>query len=124
MVEAWARPEGTTRASDSQADPRFAHPVTRLLPHRALLVQPMRWKGETIGGFAVAWLKDAHRFTTDELRLAEGIAFQAAVAAENSRLYEGVKQQMAELKRTQAQPIQSTKPPPPRAPPPNPPPQI
>ncbi len=109
MVEAWGRLEETIHSSDSQGDPRFAHPVTRLLPHRALLVQPMRWKGETIGGFAVAWLKDAHRFTTDELRLAEGIAFQAAVAAENSRLYEGVKQQMAELKRTQAQLIQSTK---------------
>src|SRR2546430_7824515 len=69
----------------------------------------MRWKGATIGGFAIAWLKDQHRFTTDELRLAEGIALQAAVAAESSRLYEGVKQQMAELKRTQAQLIQSTK---------------
>ncbi|PYN50791.1 MAG: histidine kinase, partial [Candidatus Rokuibacteriota bacterium] len=45
----------------------------------------------------------------DELRLAEGIALQAAVASENSRLYEGVKQQYAELQRTQAQLIQSTK---------------
>src|SRR2546428_8037975 len=69
----------------------------------------MRWKGATIGGFAIAWLKDQHRFTTDELRLAEGIALQAAVAAENSRLYEGVKRQMTELRQTQAQLIQSTK---------------
>src|SRR2546430_4014676 len=69
----------------------------------------MRWKGATIGGFAIAWLKDQHWFTTDELRLAEGIALQAAVAAENSRLYEGVRRQMTELKQTQAQLIQSTK---------------
>jgi two-component system NtrC family sensor kinase len=69
----------------------------------------MRWKGVSIGGFAIAWLKEHHRFTSDELRLAEGIALQAAVASENSRLYEGVKHQMAELKRTQAQLIQSTK---------------
>ena len=96
-------------ADDSQGDPRFAHPIARVLPHKSLLVQPMRWKGETIGGFAVAWLRDTHRFTTDELQLAQGIALQAAVAAENSRLYEGVKQQMAELKQTQAQLIQSTK---------------
>jgi len=41
----------------------------------------MRWKGETIGGFAIAWLRDTHRFTTDELQLAQGIALQAAVAA-------------------------------------------
>ena len=109
MVKAWGKYDRAVYSSDSTADPRFAHPITRLLPHRSLLIQPMRWKGETIGGFAIAWLKDRHRFSTDELRLAEGIALQAAVAAENSRLYEGVKQQMAELKRTQAQLIQSTK---------------
>jgi signal transduction histidine kinase/CheY-like chemotaxis protein len=109
MLDEWRRIEKPIYSSDSETDARFTHPITRLLPHKSLLVQPMRWKGETIGGFAIAWLKDPHRFTTDELRLAEGIALQAAVAAENSRLYEGVKAQMAELKRTQAQLIQSTK---------------
>src|SRR5947209_6304040 len=108
-VEEWGAHERTIYSSDSETDPRFAHPITRLLAHKSLLIQPMRWKGATIGGFAIAWLKDHHRFTTDELRLAEGIALQAAVASENSRLYEGVKRQMAELKRTQAQLIQSTK---------------
>jgi len=109
MLQEWGKYERAVYSSDSAADPRFAHPITRLLPHKSLLIQPMRWKGGTIGGFAIAWLKEPHRFTTDELRLAEGIALQAAVAAENSRLYEGVKGQMAELKRTQAQLIQSTK---------------
>jgi signal transduction histidine kinase/CheY-like chemotaxis protein len=109
MVQEWGKYERAVHSSDSESDPRFAHPITRLLPHKSLLIQPMRWKGGTIGGFAIAWLKEQHRFTTDELRLAEGIALQAAVAAENSRLYEGVKAQMAELKRTQAQLIQSTK---------------
>jgi two-component system NtrC family sensor kinase len=41
--------------------------------------------------------------------LTEGIALQGALAVENSRLYEGVKQQMTELKQTQAQLVQSTK---------------
>ncbi len=109
FVAALGRLEAAICASDSRADQRFDHPLARLLPHKSLLIQPMRWKGETIGGFAIAWLDEAHRFTTDELRLAEGIALQAAVASENSRLYEGVKQQMAELERTQAQLIQSTK---------------
>ena len=108
-VEEWGAHERTIYSSDSETDPRFAHPITRLLAHKSLLIQPMRWKGATIGGFAIAWLKDQHRFTTDELRLAEGIALQAAVAAENSRLYEGVRRQMTELKQTQAQLIQSTK---------------
>jgi signal transduction histidine kinase/CheY-like chemotaxis protein len=108
-VSDWRRVEGPIYATHSQEDPRFGHPIARLVPHKSVLIQPMRWKGESIGGFAIAWLKEHHRFTSDELRLAEGIARQAAVASENSRLYEGVKQQMAELKRTQAQLIQSTK---------------
>jgi signal transduction histidine kinase/CheY-like chemotaxis protein len=108
-VSDWRRVEGPLYASHSQEDTRFTHPFARLLPHKSILIQPMRWKGVSIGGFAIAWLKEHHRFTSDELRLAEGIALQAAVASENSRLYEGVKQQMVELKRTQAQLIQSTK---------------
>jgi signal transduction histidine kinase/CheY-like chemotaxis protein len=108
-VSDWRRIEGPVYASHSQDDPRFTHPIARLLPHKSVLIQPMRWKGVAIGGFALAWLREHHRFTSEELRLAEGIALQAAVASENSRLYEGVKQQMAELKRTQAQLIQSTK---------------
>jgi len=108
-VSDWRRVEGPVYASHSQEDTRFTHPFARLLPHKSILIQPMRWKGVSIGGFAIAWLKEHHRFTPDELRLAEGIALQAAVASENSRLYEGEKQKLVELKRTQAQLIQSTK---------------
>jgi two-component system NtrC family sensor kinase len=74
-----------------------------------MLIQPIFWKDELIGGFSILWLREPHRFSPDELRLAEGIALQGALAIENSRLYEGVKQQMAELKQTQAQLVQSTK---------------
>jgi signal transduction histidine kinase len=105
----WRRVEGPVYSSNSQEDPRFNHPIARMIPHKSVLIQPMRWKGESIGGFALAWLKDHHRFTSDEIRLTEAIALQAAVARENSRLYEAEKQQVAELKRTQAQLIQSTK---------------
>ncbi len=108
-VLAWRQLEGPLCGTDSQGDPRFAHPIPQLLPHKSLLIQPMRWKGEGIGGFAIAWLREQHHFTPDELRLAEGIALQASVASENSRLYAGLKQQMAELKRTQAQLVQSSK---------------
>ncbi|MEK7702242.1 MAG: ATP-binding protein, partial [candidate division NC10 bacterium] len=45
----------------------------------------------------------------DEEQLLKIVADQVAIAIENARLYEGVKHQMAELKRTQAQLIQSTK---------------
>jgi len=103
------RQGGPLCSEDSQNDPRLATPLGRLIPHRSMLVQPIYWQEELIGGFTVVWSTAQHRFTPDELRLAEGIALQGALAIENSRLYEGVKQQMAELKQTQAQLVQSTK---------------
>ncbi|HEY3067265.1 MAG TPA: ATP-binding protein [Methylomirabilota bacterium] len=96
-------------SNDSQRDPRIDHAIVRVVPHKSLLFQPMFWNDEMIGGFSVAWTHEQHAFTDDELRLVEGIALQAAVAVENSRLFQGVKDQMAELKRTQAQLVQSTK---------------
>jgi signal transduction histidine kinase/CheY-like chemotaxis protein len=102
------RQGGPLCSEDSQNDPRL-HPLGRLIPHRSMLVQPIYWQEALIGGNTVVWSTAQHRFTPDELRLAEGIALQGALAIENSRLYEGVKQQMAELKQTQAQLVQSTK---------------
>jgi signal transduction histidine kinase/CheY-like chemotaxis protein len=96
-------------ATDSAADPRFTNQLTAGLAHRSVLAQPIFWQGQLIGAFSIVWLRDMHAFTSEELRLAEGIAYQGAVAIENSRLYEGVKQQMAELKQTQSQLVQSTK---------------
>lgn len=97
-------------AEDSRSDPRFErNPLSALVPHRSVLVQPMFSRGEVTGAFSVVWTRERHHFTPDELRLVEGIALQSAVAVENARLYEGVKEQMAELKRTQAQLVQSTK---------------
>jgi signal transduction histidine kinase/CheY-like chemotaxis protein len=94
--------DGTTRPwSDTS--------IARFMEHKSLLIQPIHWKGQLIGAFSVLWIRETHRFTPEELRLTEGIALQGALAVENSRLYEGVKQQMAELKQTQAQLVQSTK---------------
>jgi signal transduction histidine kinase/CheY-like chemotaxis protein len=84
--------EGPTYASDSQADPRFDLPLTRLLPHRSMLIQPMRLKGEVIGGFVIVWTRERHTFAPDELRLVEAITRQAAIAIENARLLEAERQ--------------------------------
>jgi len=109
IVEEMKRLKGPVSSSESQADPTFDSPLARLLPHKSTLVHPMWAKGELIGGFAIAWLRETHRFIPEELRLAEGIARQAGLAIENSRLYEDLKGQMAELTETQAQLIQSAK---------------
>ena len=109
VIQAVLATKGPIVAADSQGEAWSAMPAAQAVSHKSMLIQPIHWKEELIGGFSVLWLKQAHRFTPDELRLAEGIALQGALAVENSRLYEGVKQQMAELKQTQAQLVQSTK---------------
>jgi len=109
VIQTLMATSGPIVAADSQGEAWSRMPAAQAVAHKSMLIQPIYWKEELIGGFSVLWLNDAHRFTADELRLAEGIALQGALAVENSRLYEGVKQQMAELKRTQAQLIQSTK---------------
>jgi signal transduction histidine kinase/CheY-like chemotaxis protein len=103
------RAHGTLAASDSTSGEWTDLPMGDVIPHKSILIQPMFWKGQVMGGFTVLWMREQHRFTGDEMRLAEGIALQGALAVENSRLYEGVKNQMTELKRTQAQLVQSTK---------------
>jgi signal transduction histidine kinase/CheY-like chemotaxis protein len=103
------RAHGTLAESDSATGEWADLPMASLIAHKSILIQPMYWKGQVMGGFTVLWIRERHHFTPDERRLAEGIALQGALAVENSRLYEGVKEQMAELKRTQAQLVQSTK---------------
>jgi two-component system sensor histidine kinase HydH len=95
--------------ADGTTQPWRDPSIAGLMAHKSLLIQPIRWKGQLIGAFSVLWTRETHRFTPEELRLTEGIALQGALAVENSRLYEGVKRQMAELKQTQAQLVQSAK---------------
>jgi signal transduction histidine kinase/CheY-like chemotaxis protein len=109
VITALKKAKGPIAAADSQAEAWSSTAATKVVPHKSMLIQPIFWKDELIGGFSVLWLEQPHRFTAEELRLAEGIALQGALAIENSRLYEGVKHQMLELKRTQAQLVQSTK---------------
>jgi PAS domain S-box-containing protein len=75
-------------APDSSRDPRFDHPLLRLVPHKSVLVVPMLVKEEVVGGFAVVWCEQPHTLTADELRLVEGMVRQAAVALDNARLLE------------------------------------
>jgi signal transduction histidine kinase len=109
VIRALQDARGPIAAGNSQAEAWSSMAAARVVDHKSMLIQPIHWKDELIGGFSLLWLAEPHRFTPDELRLSEGIALQVALAIENSRLYEGVKQQMVELKQTQAQLVQSTK---------------
>ena len=108
IEESWAQRQPLF-SSDAEADSRIERETFRRFPHRSVLFVPMVVHEDPIGGIFLLWWKQRHEFTPDEVRLVEGICRQAALAIENARLYEGVKQQMAELKRTQAQLIQSAK---------------
>src|SRR3989442_14553029 len=94
-VEEWGKHERTIYSSDSETDPRFVHPITRLLPHKSLLIQPMRWKGATIGGFAGAWVKEQDRVTTDAWRGGGGIGAPGGPASRDSRVCERGRRQVA-----------------------------
>jgi signal transduction histidine kinase/ActR/RegA family two-component response regulator len=72
-------------SSNSKTDPRFNQPALNLMPHASLLVQPVQVNDELLGIFAIAWVRDSHAFSMDDLRLADGIAKQAAVAIELHR---------------------------------------
>jgi signal transduction histidine kinase/DNA-binding response OmpR family regulator len=96
-------------SGDAEADPRIDRDTFQRFPHRSLLFVPMIVREDPIGGLFVLWWDRKHDLSPEEVRLVEGITRQAALALENARLYEGVQAQMAELKRTQSQLIQSTK---------------
>jgi signal transduction histidine kinase/DNA-binding response OmpR family regulator len=79
---------GPIYAVDAAEDPRLAGlAMLEDVPHRSVLVCALEAQGEVIGFFTVLWREAAHRFTGGELRLVEGIARQAAMAMQNSRLY-------------------------------------
>ena len=73
-------------SSNSATDPRFDHPLLRLIPHRSLLIQPFRNNGRSPACFAFMWTRSRHRFNDVELRLVEAVTQQAGIAIENAEL--------------------------------------
>ena len=85
LIDLVKRLRTSLHSSNSKTDPRFNQPALQLLPHTSLLVQPVQVSDELLGIFAIAWTRDAHAFSMDDLKLADGIAKQAAVAIELHR---------------------------------------
>jgi signal transduction histidine kinase len=86
-------------SSDSAHDPRFNHPLLRLLPHRSVLIQPLRVGDEIAGIFGFVWTRSRHRFNDVELRLVEAVTQQAAIAIENAELLGEVRALNGDLER-------------------------
>jgi signal transduction histidine kinase/ActR/RegA family two-component response regulator len=85
LIDLVKRLRTALQSSNSKTDPRFNQPALNLMPHTSLLVQPVQVSDELLGIFAIAWVREAHAFTMDDMRLADGIAKQAAVAIELHR---------------------------------------
>ena len=86
-------------SSDSAKDPRFDHPLLRLLPHRSVLIQPLRIRGDVKGILAFVWTRGRHRFTDIELGLVDAVTQQAANAIENAELLAQVRELNEHLER-------------------------
>src|SRR5688572_28499059 len=61
--------------------------VLRELGARSLITLPLVSGGETVGSIVAVSTRDYHRYSAEDLRLLERVAFRAALALENSRLY-------------------------------------
>ena len=73
-----------------------------------MLEVPTAIQGRVTGRLR-AWVTSGDLSPADAEQILRIVASQVAVAAENARLYEGLRRQMEELKQTQAQLVQSAK---------------
>ncbi len=75
---------------------------------RRMLEVPMAIEGRVTGRLR-AWVASSDLSPADAEQILRIVASQVAVAAENARLYEGLRRQMEELRATQAQLVQTAK---------------
>ncbi|WP_416676489.1 response regulator [Egbenema bharatensis] len=66
-------------------------------PARALLVVPLLYNGKIIGSISLRQMRHPRRWQTAEIELAQAVAAQAAIAVQQSRLYQTTRQQAEQL---------------------------
>ena len=93
VVKRLKRMDSPIYATNSQADHRFDHPLTRLFAHKSLLLQPIQGGDELVGFLALAWVGEPHVFKDDEINLLAGTGRQLAVAVQLRRTQEQVSRQ-------------------------------
>jgi signal transduction histidine kinase len=82
-------------ANDARTDPRFSHRVdvrTGFLT-QSIAAVPLKIKGRIIGVLEILNKYSGNGFTQEDLRIMEAMAAQAAIAIENARLYQKVRQE-------------------------------
>ncbi|MBF8257310.1 MAG: hypothetical protein HW375_2217, partial [Anaerolineales bacterium] len=93
IIKCLRRLAGPIYSTSSQTDHRFDHPLTRLVPHKSLVLQPIQAGEELMGFLMLAWVGERHLFKSDEISLLAGAGNQLAVAVELRRTQEHVSRQ-------------------------------
>ena len=70
-------------------------------PLRSVLAVPMRWQGEVTGVITALRTEDPRPFTREDVELLTRFANHAAIARENARLREGLRQELLERRRAE-----------------------
>lgn len=110
-IVGWAIERGeSVLAQDARTDERFYEQIDQQtgMSTQSIICVPLLSRDKVIGAIEVMNSKSG-QFTPYDLQLLESLAPQAAIAIENAFLFENVKQQMAELERTQGQLFQAEK---------------
>jgi signal transduction histidine kinase len=110
-IAGWVVREGQRLlVPDVKEDPRFYPGIDGAtgFATKSLLAVPLKVKGKVIGVIE-AVNKTKGYFSQADVALLSSMAQSAAIAIENARLYKDLQDRMEELKRTQAQLIQSAK---------------
>lgn len=66
-------------------------------PARALLIVPLLYNGKIIGSISLRQVHRSRHWETDEVELAQAVAAQAAIAVQQSQLYQTTRQQAEQL---------------------------
>jgi GAF domain-containing protein len=84
---------------DASQHPLYAQSQQQVRGLHSLISTPLLRAGEVLGVLNVSYY-DPHHFTTDEIRLIQALADQAAVAVGNARLFQQMNAVMQELQET------------------------
>lgn len=85
----------TVNIADVNSDPRFLHAAVKPA-YRSLLVSPVQTAGEQLGTISVESAK-SHAFSEHEAKLLTALGNQAAIAIENTHLFETTLHSLEEL---------------------------
>ncbi len=87
-------------ANDAQSDPRFRRDIPEEIgyPTSSILAVPMRLKDRCVGVIEILNKRGGRRFTEEDLQWLEVFATQAAIALQNARSYQQVRDELDRLR--------------------------